>query len=702
MKNEAHARMLSSVAAKREFRRCQRVVKRAVDKAKEEWIRKVATECEEVVKDGRTRWNSIRRLQQEHAGRRPARPSAVRKEDGKLTQGPAEELQRWHQHFSKLLNQCSEFEAQVIQQMPEIPAMLYLDEPPTEEELLDALSKMKRGKAGGKSGILPELMLYGGAILWDRLLELMQAMWRRGEVVPDWKNAEVVPIPKKGDLQRCDNWRGISLLDVVGKLFARVIQERLQVIAEHVLPDSQCGFRKRRGCCDMIFVARQLLEKAREHNDTLYALFVDLCKAYDSVPREALWQVLERCGVPPRMLCVVRSLHQGMQAEVRVGSSLSESFEVRNGLRQGCILAPTLFNIYFSAVVASWRGNCTEAGVEVLYRHGRKLVGDRTAKSRLSVVRVTESQFADDVALYAGLRDCLESVAKKFVTGAGRWGLTVSIPTTKGMAAGEGLVDEDVAPLVVESGEIEMVEDFPYLGSILSSSGDVMQDVKARIGKASRVFGCLRGAVFGNPILSIPTKRAMYKAAVLVVLLYGAETWTLKAEHVRRLTSFHNRCVRTILGVTRFQQWKERLTSKTLSGRFGMSWSIPDFIMDRRLQWLGHVGRMSEERLPKMMLFGELRKKRPCHGIKKRWRDQMSGDLQAICMKEDWYQLCQDRKEWYGKCRTGVDEVAYCKRRNTCAANRQDQERSFVCQCGRTFHRQGDLTQHRKFCSWGN
>ena len=161
---------------------------------------------------------------------------------------------------------------------------------------------MKRRKAGGKTGILPELVFFGGAILWDRLLELMQVMWRKGEVVADWKNDVVVPIPKKGDLQRCDNWRGISLLDVVGKVFARVIQERLQVIAESLLPESQCGFRKGRGCCDMIFVARQLLEKAREHKDDLSTLFVDLRKAYDSVPREALWRVLERCDVPPRML----------------------------------------------------------------------------------------------------------------------------------------------------------------------------------------------------------------------------------------------------------------------------------------------------------------------------------------------------------------------------------------------------------------
>ena len=94
-------------------------------------------------------------------------------------------------------------------------------------------------------------------------------------VVRDWKNAEIVPIPKKGDLKHCDNWRGISFLDVVGKVLARIIAER-------VLPESQCGLRKGRGCVDMIFSARQLVEKYREHDDSLFILFVDLKKAYDS------------------------------------------------------------------------------------------------------------------------------------------------------------------------------------------------------------------------------------------------------------------------------------------------------------------------------------------------------------------------------------------------------------------------------------
>ena len=135
--------------------------------------------------------------------------------------GPSEVLQRWHQHFSNLLNQQSNFDEEVIQQMPTVPPYHEFDRPPSMEELEVALSWLKKRKAGGKIAILPELLLCGGPVLWGRLLQLMQDIWRNGEVVADWKDAEIVPVRKKGDLQSCDNWCGISLLDVVGKLFAR-------------------------------------------------------------------------------------------------------------------------------------------------------------------------------------------------------------------------------------------------------------------------------------------------------------------------------------------------------------------------------------------------------------------------------------------------------------------------------------------------
>ena len=92
---------------------------------------------------------------------------------------------------------------------------------------------------GGRTGILPELLLCGGPELHERVLLLMEDIWRRGKVVKDWQDAEVVPIPKKGDLRRYYNWRGISLLNVIGKVFARNLQDRLQVVTEKMLPESQ-------------------------------------------------------------------------------------------------------------------------------------------------------------------------------------------------------------------------------------------------------------------------------------------------------------------------------------------------------------------------------------------------------------------------------------------------------------------------------
>ena len=95
----------------------------------------------------------------------------------------------------------------------------------------------------------------------------------------------------------------------------------------------------------MIFMAQQLVEKTIEHDDSLFVLLVDLQKAYDSIPRCSLWHVLEKIGVPPKMLNIIRSFHEGTLVEVRVRTSITPSIEVRNGLRQGCTLAPTLFNI---------------------------------------------------------------------------------------------------------------------------------------------------------------------------------------------------------------------------------------------------------------------------------------------------------------------------------------------------------------------
>ena len=257
-------------------------------------------------------------------------------------------------------------------------------------------------------------------------------------------------------------------------------------------------------------------------------LFVDLKKASDSVPRQSLWKVLEKCGVPPKMLNVVKSFHDGTHAEVRVGSATTKKFEVKNGLLQGCTLAP-MFNTYFSGMVANWRSEWAGEGLNVLYKLGRKLVGDRTAMSRLKEVRVTERQFADDAALYSTSRSSFVRSATGFATAAKDWGLTVSTAKTKEMAVGQSLDENDVSPVQVNGGTFNIVDRFTYLGADISRDGEVTAEVNTRTAKAARAFGCLRRPIFHDGNLCIATKRQIYCAVVLPVLLYGAEMWTLNA-----------------------------------------------------------------------------------------------------------------------------------------------------------------------------
>ena len=101
----------------------------------------------------------------------------------------------------------------------------------------------------------------------------------------------------------------------------------------------------------------------------------------------------------------------------------------------------------------------------------------------------------------------------------------------------------------LDSGSIKIVQDFTYLGSNITSNGEVQNEVKIRISKAARAFGCLQKSIFQDRRLSVETKRRVYEATVLSVLLYGAEMWSIKAESVMRLSGFHNRCIRTIMGV---------------------------------------------------------------------------------------------------------------------------------------------------------
>ena len=238
-----------------------------------------------------------------------------------------------------------------------------------------------------------------------------------------------------------------------------------------------------------------------------------------------------------------------MAATVTVGGGKSEPFSVQNGLRQGFTIAPTL---YFALVVDRWVGRCQVVGVEVQFKLGGRLVGERSRRPDSFVP--SECLFGDDAALVCSSRDEMILVARMFDKVATEFGLTLSIPKMKLLVAGIGLTGDDLVPLELEAGVVE-VDRFKYLGSLVEARGGVVGEIGCRIAQASRVFGSLRDSVFAASDLTLETKRMVYRSVVLGVLLYGAETWAPTQELVSKLDRFHRHCVRLILGVSRFIQW---------------------------------------------------------------------------------------------------------------------------------------------------
>ena len=157
----------------------------------------------------------------------------------------------------------------------------------------------------------------------------------------DWVITGMMPLYKgKGDVHECSNFRSISLLSVVGKVYGRILINRITDKTENVIAEVQSGFRRGRGCTDQIFIVREICEKYLGKGKDVYFAFLDLEKAYDRVDRDAMWNVLRLYGIGGRLLQGVKSLYVSSKTCVRVENEMSEWFPVRVGLRQGCVMSP--------------------------------------------------------------------------------------------------------------------------------------------------------------------------------------------------------------------------------------------------------------------------------------------------------------------------------------------------------------------------
>ena len=280
---------------------------------------------------------------------------------GEVITDKGQQMERWVEHYADLYSRQNVVTSAALDAIECLPTMEELDTEPTVEELSKAIDSLAAGKAPGSDGIPPDLVKHCKTTLLLPLHKVLCQCWQEGAVPQDMRDAKIITLCKnKGERNDCNNYRGISLLGIVGKVFARVILVRLQKLAERVYPESQCGFRAERSTVDMVFSLRQLQEKCREQQMPLYVAFIDLTKAFDLVSREGLFRILPKIGCPPKLRSMIESFHTDMKGTVQFNGSTFEPFSILSRVKQGCVLAPTLFGIFFALLLKHAFGSTTE------------------------------------------------------------------------------------------------------------------------------------------------------------------------------------------------------------------------------------------------------------------------------------------------------------------------------------------------------
>ncbi|XP_063615914.1 uncharacterized protein LOC134789139 [Penaeus indicus] len=459
----------------------------------------------------------------------------------------------------------------------------------------------------------------------------------------------------------------------------------------------------------MVFVLRQLQEKCREQNKGLYITFVDLTKAFDTVSRKGLWMIMERLGCPPKFLSMVIQLHDDQRGQVRLKSDLSEPFPIVNGVKQGCVLAPTLFSIFFSMMLKQATEDLEDE--EAVYIHYR-LEGSLFKLRRLHANTKTLEQlirdllFADDAALVAHTERVLQRLTSCFAAAAQLFGLEVSLKKTEVLH--QPAPREEYRPPHITIGETELkaVHQFTYLGCTNTSDAKIDREVDNRLARANSAFGRLYKRVWNNRQLTKGTKISVNRAVVLTTLLYGSESWVTYRHHLRLLERFHQHCLRTILNI----HWSDYVTKVEVLEQAEIS-SIEAMLLKSQLRWAGHVSRMEEHRLPKIVLYGELSTGHRDRGApKKRYKDSLKKSLGACQIDHRQSStLAADRQAWRHTVHQAVASFEDSRRSNLKEKRRTRKDRetsaavpdqTFDCsRCGRICLSRIGLVSHQRACS---
>ena len=330
---------------------------------------------------------------------------------------------------------------------------------------------------------------------------LFYLIWREEKVPEQWKQGLICKIPKKGNLQQCGNWKGVTLLSIASKVMGKILISRIQDGVGHRLRKEQAGFRSGRGKVEQIFILRNILKQVDEWNATMYFHFVDFEKAFNSVHRDSLWRIMKAYGIPDKFIGLVRALYDGFTCTVIDEGEITERFPVVTGVKQGCCMSGLLFLMVIDWVM-------------------RKTVdGQRTGIRWDFTMLLEDIDYADNLLLLTSRADHMQEKTARLEENAGRVGLKLNPQKCKWMKVNS----RNNERLRVRESMVEEVDSFTYLGAQVTKDGGATLDIKKR---AALAYASLNRIIdiWSARNISRKAKATLFKTLVLSVLLYGSET----------------------------------------------------------------------------------------------------------------------------------------------------------------------------------
>ena len=287
------------------------------------------------------------------------------------------------------------------------------------EELAEAFKKLKTRKAAGNDLILNEMLIAGRSHLEEPLLKLLNRIIKSGVFPESWSTGHIIPIHKKGDPSKPENYRGITLLSLLSKILTSILNHRLYnyLSQKGILKQEQCGFRKSQGTADCIYILKTLIEKyvkkrSCKTQNLLFSCFIDFQKAFDCIPRDKLFAKLRNNGITGKFYSLLRSMYTSDKSCIKQDNILTETFPCHTGVKQGCMLSPTLFNLFLSDLP------------QALTEHSTHLVEINSSPINCLI-------YADDLIIFSKSAEGLQQLLNKLEEYSNKQSISVNIEKTK-------------------------------------------------------------------------------------------------------------------------------------------------------------------------------------------------------------------------------------------------------------------------------